>query len=187
MKKVLLAVVLISFLASCKKNPTNPGGGGANISTLHERLPGKWDIVKITYYGVANLPPPFDTTQSVAFTGEGHSIVGYYEFDTIPNPNHMEFSMNFVAPLDLVSGGSIELPISEQGYATYEVNTDESLLEGVSYVIAPSGNDTTVVPSAWEVIENEVDKQKWRIDKVVYWDNNPNYPIDIKMTTTIEK
>lgn len=185
MKKILLAVVLISFLGSCKKDSSN--GGNADISTLHERLSGRWDIVKITYTGVAKLPPPFDTTQTVAFTGEGQSVVGYYDFDTIPNPNIMDFYMKFTAPLELVSGGSIDLPIDEAGYATYEVNVDKNLLEGISYVIAPSGNDTTVFPSSWEVIENKVNRQKWRIDRIMYWDNNPNYPIDIIMTTTIEK
>lgn len=183
MKKVLLAVVLISFLASCKKDP--PGnGGGADISTLHERLPGKWNIVSVTYDG--NGITPLAPGQTITFNGIGENVVGYYDFDTIPNPNEMDFLMNFDAPLNLTAGGVINLKIDEQGYAIYDVNEDESKLEGVSYIFQPSGAIDTV-PSEWTVLKNELNRQEWGIRKVEYWDHDPNYPIYIDMVTVITR
>jgi len=186
MKKVLLALVLLAFIASCKKNTTGSGGGNVDISTLHERLPGKWNIVSITYDGNGMLPPPFDPTQLVTFTGTGENVSGYYDFDTIPNPNEMEFLMDFDAPLDFTAGGSVTMEIHEEGYATYEVNEDESLLEGISYISQPSG-DVDTVPSEWTVLKNELNRQEWGIKKTVYWDYDPNYPIYIDMVTVIER
>lgn len=183
MKKVLLAVVLISFLASCKKDA--PGNGGAaDISKLHERLPGKWDIVSITYDG--NGVTPLDPTQTLTFTGTGENVVGYYDFDTIPNPNEMDFLMDFDAPLNLTTGGSLTMEIHEEGYAIYEVNENESKLEGVSYVFQPSGAIDTVA-SEWKVLENEVNRQVWSIQKTEYWDGDPKYPIYIDMVTVITR
>ena len=186
MKKVLLAVVLMAFISSCKKNTTGSGGGNVDVSTLHERLPGKWDIVSITYSGVANFPPPFDSTQTYQFTGVGENVLGHYDFDTIPNPNEMDFLMDFLAPLNLTTGGVISYKIHEEGYATYEVNEDESSIQGISYIFQPSGAVDTV-PSAWTVLKNEVNRQEWSIKKTEYWDDDPKYPIYIDMVTVIER
>ncbi|MCT4623666.1 MAG: hypothetical protein N4A46_08590 [Schleiferiaceae bacterium] len=188
MKKILAITALIGVLIACKKDdPSNPGGGGVDVKSLHERLHGTWDIVAISYSGAANLPPPFDTSVVRPFTGEAEEIVGYYIFDTVPDPSIMTFDVAFKAPMNFDGGGKITLPVSEGGHATYEVDEAAGMINGVSYVYGNTSTDTTVVPTQWEVIENEPTRQVYATDKNFYFNNDLSKPTLVRMKTTIEK
>lgn len=178
MKKVFLALAITIAFISCRKETTE----GADIPNFKERLQGKWNIVDVKYNGIAKFP--FDTTSLYSFDGIGESVLGYYDFDSVPDPDRMDFVMSFTAPIQL-QGASLNYEVNEAGYAEYSINEDQGVIDGVSYVIDSNTGDTTEVPSSWTVLVNEETRQVWSISRTYYWDFDPNYPIDIDMTTTI--
>ncbi|MCT4623665.1 MAG: hypothetical protein N4A46_08585 [Schleiferiaceae bacterium] len=187
MKKTIAIAILFGVFIACKKEQNTTGGGSANIKSLHERLHGTWDIVAISYSGAANLP--WDTTTIRPFTGEGEEVVGYYVFDTVPDPNMMTFDVSFKAPItfDGDNGPLITLLRNEGGHGTYTVDETLGLLTGTSSVYNNTSTDTTVVSTEWEILDNQPTRQVWATNKNFYFDGDPNKPTVVRMKTTIEK
>jgi len=182
--KKSLVLVLIGFLAftACKeKDTTSPG----EYQPLNERMVGKWEITGVTYSGVSPLPPPFDTTVTLPFSGVGEDVVGFYDFDTVPNPSQMAFETRFKAPLNFDGGAVVTLTVNEKGWAIYEIAKDENSISGTSYVYNPQNIDT--VATEWKVLENHPNKQVWATTRSIPLDNDPNKYVVVDMVTTIER
>ncbi len=183
LKKSLL-LVFIGFIAftACKEKKTTPPG---EPQPLEEKMVGRWEITAVTYSGVSPLPPPFDTTVVLPFSGVGEDVTGFYDFDTIPDPNQMTFETRFKAPLNFDGGAVIILTVSEKGWAIYDIAEDENSISGTSYVFNPQNIDT--VETKWRVLENLPNKQVWATERAIPLDNDPTKFIVIDMVTTIER
>ena len=179
-RNLIIAVFAILALGACKKKTTTIVEPG---TPLTERMVGKWDITGVTYSGVS--PLPWDTTVILPFSGVGENVVGFYDFGTDPDTNHMDFESAFTAPLNFDGGILVTITVNEHGWAIYEVSEDETEITGTSYVINPQSIDT--VPTVWKVLENYENKQVWETKRSIPMDNDPTKFVVVDMVTTIER
>ena len=180
MKKLaILSILFIVFIACKKEDPPTTIPSSVDMNA---RLHGIWDITAVTYSGLA--PNPLDSTQQIPFSGEGSQVTGYYDFDTIPDPNRLDFEMAFVGALNFASGTTLNVPVNEEGWGLWYVVKEKNTIEGTSYVINSTETDT--VPVVWDILENEPTRQVWATTREFDWPGFP-VPVLLDMKTTIEK
>jgi hypothetical protein len=167
MKKIAVLVVAILALAACKK-PAPPVDTSV---PLEKRIPGTWNITQISYSGIA--PNPISPGNFVPFSGTGQNVDGFFMFQS--NPNIGEFSVSFLASIDLGLAQPITLPVSQSHYGEWKVNGNDD-------IVTMWRNDSIF---DWNVLENLDKKQTWATR--FYLDFGTPYdsvPCDVQATMT---
>jgi hypothetical protein len=169
MKKFAALTFAFLLFAACKKDP--PVDASQQLS---ERLPGTWNVTEIQYNGTA--PNPFDATQTLAFSGAGKNVNGYFYFDK--DTNLGEFDISFIAEADLGLGAPVSYNAITKRGGYYEIMNNDAIVRMTNFV-----GDSVF---DWEVRVNQAQRQVWFVTMYHDWGlpGLDSVPINVEATMT---
>lgn len=169
MKNFATIIFALLLFAACKKDPPID-----NSQPLSERLPGTWNVTAIQYNGIA--PNPFDTTQTLAFSGAGKNVNGYFHFEK--DTNLGEFDISFIAEADLGLAQPITYNAVTKRGGFYEIINDDEIVRMTNFA-GDSIYD-------WEVRVNQAKRQVWFVTMYHDWGlpGLDSVPINVEATMT---
>jgi len=162
-----LFFIALSF-AACKKT-TIPVVD--NSKPLTERIPGEWRITAVDYTGV--IVNPNNPNLSIPISGSGQNVTGFFKF--VSNPNEGDFSVSFLASINIGTSQPLTVPVSESHDGEWSVNADNN-------IVTMWRNDSIY---DWKVLENLENQQQWQAR--FYLDFGAPYdsvPVNVKATMT---
>lgn len=166
MKQIAILLFTALAFAACKKSTSEPDLSGPLI----ERVPGEWNITEVDYDGV--VVNPNNPSLSIPVSGSGQNVSGFFSFKS--NPNEGEFSVSFLAKINLGTSNPISLPVNESQKGQWNVNAANN-------VVSMFRNDTIY---DWKVLQNLPDNQKWQAR--FYLDfGSPYDSVPVNVTATL--
>ncbi len=147
MKKLVILSLAIIAWSGCRKeknNTTNPN----TPLTYEEKLVGNWDLDSIYY---ETEIPSLTGGPATPVEDSGENVSG--EFIITKGPNELSYNYTFTANVPTPVGGNINVPVSQEGDATWTVASDNSEI----YLKSPEDESTV-----YEVVRNEDNLQEFK-------------------------
>jgi len=170
MKHITALFFSILMLAACKEEPPID-----TSEPLAKRIIGTWQVTEIQYNGIA--PNPFDSTQTVIFSGAGKNVQGHFKFDG--DTNLGEFDIQFIAEADLGLGTPLTYNVDQQRSGVYAVVDNDKIVQMTNFA-----GDSTY---NWEVRENKPNRQKWFVQMWVEFGSSGSEPFPVNVEATMTR